>query len=765
MAVSVIGTSIIRTGDRTIEVPIPGTVEPGDMLLVVVATGNGTRNLNQCYQRDSAPLTLFAEHSVRPTPGAYLVRHWVLYAPWDGISDEIIVADDTVSGGWFSVTLVTLRGVTSVISAQHAAAWGVPTINPTSGQALFPGYQVVVANAGVPTGTPPDVMGDWPSLQAIPGTGLFGSEPPALGEVTADWAPLEFIASSIILGGTPADRIRSHLSEDAGSLLQATQAAAVEMGVSEAFHYGENVPAGQLRAFSEALTPETVAQRYYPLPTRNQEMLVTVEGETNLGRLAHTVPGGIMRPATSIPDNADGLVTAQQAIQYIVNQWSAQHPRLVFEPIPDLRYVVPGAVGDPRQYYLDNPSAGILTIAAVTIPQRDQRRSMREVLDEWLEVFTGTTLRQTSRGTIELVPRVGPDAPDGVAATLTWDDMLAMSDGEDDPTGIYNRARTTSQGWVWEDETPLIAPSFLVARGAGGIARSVLEGQNVLPTGSRQERDLQAWVRFLDVLADDSPVTIDLELYAYGSWNASGASNFSLEGQVTRQVTLARGQRQDVSITHTSRAQSVTATFRVEREPTGGPDGITVTAPNGIPTRAQNIFGSTFLAYVIDLDVEGTGWVRTNEAISSDWGQAGDNIPGPGGTNILDESRALHGERLATIQSNVFQLTPEQAMDISRSYVLWNINPRTIRQVQQSEWNKYPVKFDHVGRYVDLPNGERAVVENRDYSDSFQPLAGQMQSSFTASVTEVLIDTETEYLYLDNGDFMQLDNGDLVEVS
>ncbi|MCZ2108861.1 MAG: hypothetical protein LC118_04740, partial [Dehalococcoidia bacterium] len=119
--------------------------------------------------------------------------------------------------------------------------------------------------------------------------------------------------------GWDEPRIRSHVSEDAGSLFQATQAVAVELGISEAFPYGSDVPAGVLRAFREALTPDDVALRYYALPTRNQEMLVTVDGETNLGRMARVYPEALMLPAASIPGESGGVVTAQQAIQHVLN--------------------------------------------------------------------------------------------------------------------------------------------------------------------------------------------------------------------------------------------------------------------------------------------------------------------------------------------------------------------------------------------------------------------------------------------------------------
>lgn len=570
--------------------------------------------------------------------------------------------------------------------------------------------------------------------------------------VVLETEPLEFGA-----------RVRAAVSEDAGSLFQATQAVAVELGLSEAFAYGEDIPAGQLRPFREALTPEEVAVSYYPLPTRNQEMLVTVEGETNLGRMASTYPERIMVPARDLPGQVNDRVTAQQAIQYVVAQWSAQHPWLVFEPIPDFRFVMPGALAAPRQYYVDNPTAGVLTIGAVTIEQDgNSRRTMREILDEWVSVFPGTVLRQTSRGTIELVPRVGPDAPDGVAVTLGWRDLKGISDGTDDPRGVVNLCRVTSQGWEFREGEALASPSFVVFRGEGGLARSVLEAEEVLPIDSRQE--FQPWepLRF-SVLSTPAPITVDVGLTAFGSHHPTVASSFSIEGTRSEQVTISAGQSRLVSITHTSRAQSVTARFRITRSVEG--DSITVTAPNGIPARATNPFGSTYLAYEVTLDVTGTGWARTNEAIESEFGLVSDSLPGAGGGDALAESRAQYGERLATINSSVFQLTPEQARQIAESYVLWNINPRTIRDVQQSEWDPYPVKFDHIGRYVDLPTGERAVVENRAYSDSFSAMHAAMQSAFSATVSEVVIDTTTSWLYLDNGDFFELDDGTPVERS
>lgn len=556
-------------------------------------------------------------------------------------------------------------------------------------------------------------------------------------------------------------RIRSSVSEDAGSLFQATQAVAVELGINEAFEYGANVGTGLL-AFREALTPDEVSLRYRPVPTRNTEMLTTVEGETNLGRMAHTIAPRIFTRGSSIPGNVGGVVTAQQAIQHVVNRWSSEHPWLVFEPIPDLRLLVPEVVSDPRQYYLDNPTAGVLTTSNVVIEQEgNERRTMREVLDEWLQIFPGTIVRQTSRGTIELVPRVGPDAPEGPELELSWRDFARFSDGEDDPRGIYNRARVTSQGWDWSEDTPLLPPSFIFSADGNGLQRSVLESEEVMPS-AREEAWPNSIISFA-VLNDGNPVAVDLLITAFGSWSRTAASSFSVEGSAPHQFTLARGQRRDVSITHWTRAVSVTSRWRFERLAAPGPDVLYVTPLHVVPG-AYNPFGSTYLAYLLEFDVTGMAWTKSNEQVTSEFGQASDHVPAEGGGNALEQSRSLYGERTATINSTVFQLDSTQARQVAESFVLHNINPRTIRDVQQSEWNRYPVKFDHIGRYVELPNGEVAVVENRSYSDSFAPRASAMMSTFTATVSHSVIDTTTEYLFNSDGSYWENDDGTISEV-
>jgi len=190
-----------------------------------------------------------------------------------------------------------------------------------------------------------------------------------------------------------------------------------------------------------------------------------------------------------------------------------------------------------------------------------------------------------------------------------------------------------------------------------------------------------------------------------------------------------------------------------------------------VPAANRYVFGPNpfvgmrYGVYIVEVtSVTGTAWTRSNTTVEAEWGTEEHEIPAVGGGDALAQSRAQYGVRSATIQSNIFQLTPEQAMAVARGYVLHNINPRTIRDVQQSEWNRYPVKFDHIGRYVELPNGEVAVVENRSYSDSFAPRASAMMSTFTATVSHSVIDTTTEYLFNSDGSYWENDDGTISEV-
>lgn len=636
---------------------------------------------------------------------------------------------------------VPVAGTLAII---RTVAEGTPAVNYVTEPGYAVRLSVLSPNAGARLGgATSSYSGPGGSTQAIAGSLVFSG-------------PFVYLDAS-------ASRVRSHVSEDAGSLFQATQAVAVESAVSEVFPWGTQLPPGTPRVFREALTPEDVALRYWPIPTRNAEMLVAVEGETNLGRMARVYPSPVMTRVADIPGHSGDTMTAQEAIAHVFSRWAEEFPWFEFEPVPDLRLLVPEAVGDPRQHYLDNPDAGVVTIEAIAIPQdTENRRTMREIVDEWLSIFPGTIVRQTSGGLIELVPRVGPDAPDAAALQLEWRDVLEMSDGEDDPRGVINRARVESRGYKFADEQAVIAPSFAYFADVLGLSPDVVEGEGDMPE-DRVEVGRGVLMPFVGLVAPDE-VEVDVTITVYGSHSQTSAANYSVEGTTSQTITLAPGQSKTVSITYTSRGVSNTTTYTFTRDARG----VRISNYTGLVGKHYNLFGDTHLGQVVTVDAVGKAWVQSNESVIAEFGSGnGDFLPSVDdpGQNALEVSEALYGEREATIRSDVFQLTPEQAQAVAQGYVLFNINPRTIRDVRQSEWNRYPVKFDHVGRLVDLPNGERAVIENRSYSDSFAPDGGFMQSAFTATVQELVIDTTTEYLFLDNGEFMQLDDGTLVEAS
>src|SRR5690606_13827682 len=353
------------------------------------------------------------------------------------------------------------------------------------------------------------------------------------------------------------------------------------------------------------------------------------------------------------------------------------------------------------------------------------------------------------------------DAP-GEALELAWRDIISMSDGEDDPRGVVNRARVESQGWTFEEDQALTPPLHVLGLRSDGLQESALEE---VVDDLTSERLADGGAREFEMLAEpDKPLTIE---WRFRVFTAGTPTSTSLTTEVDLNGSFQMQQTAELEVSW--------FIFGVDNEKTR----VRFTRQgNGIRARFDQsgrwrfgpnpFMGTRYAAYLLEFSVAGTGWVRANEQIvgefSSSNGDFRRDVADPG-QNALEVSESLFGEREVTIHSSVFHLTPEQAQAVAQGHVLFNINPRTIREVQQSEWNRYPVKFDHIGRLVDLPNGERAVIENRSYSDSFAPDGGFMQSTFTATVQELVIDTTTEYLFLDNGEFMRLDDGTLVEAS
>lgn len=567
----------------------------------------------------------------------------------------------------------------------------------------------------------------------------------------------------------PPARVRSSLSEDAGSIFEATSLVPVESAVSETFFRGEGPGQGELYAFSELLSPDTVALRYYPQPTRNFEHLDTYRGETLLGRMSRSYPKRIMIRAKDIASfgNPD-KITAQQAVDFIFSLWRDEFSWFQFEPVPDLRYPSGSIDG------------GVLSIEAIAIPQGDkQRRSMRQIVDEWLSVFAGTLLRQNSVGKIELVPRIGPDAPQP-DLELTWHDLYTLSDGRPDPRGVVNRCRVESKAYEFREDQSLTEPAFSLAC---FFPRETLERnedenlESVIATeDQRNEVDLSATQGYADgVIVDDTAtVTVVYRAVIYTVRGADGNTKLPSE-DLTEQIVkegeleLSRGVGNDYGFVEVIAGLSVNDSVKhgCKWQFTWVPEqGIRVSLTHDGPHK-RKVGANWWMAYYIEFDLVGTSWVQANESFSGEFGYdlTTDTLPGAGGTNAVETSQQDNGEIEETIQSNVFQLTADQCQKVAQGYVIANLEPRIIYEAEQSTWNKFPVTFDHIGRPLTMPTLELALVEGRDYSDSFEFRGGSIASTFRAVVTESLIDRLSEYLYDDTGDYLRLDSGELIEPS
>lgn len=563
------------------------------------------------------------------------------------------------------------------------------------------------------------------------------------------WTPVNLFAAT-----------QANVSEDAGSIFEAVAAIAIDASISEAYPWGTPIESGDPLLMVEAFTPEQPSFQYYAVRTRNSDLRVTTTGETIMGRLARTIPPRLMDRVADI--TLADTMTAQEAIQYILDQWTAEYDWFAAEPTPDLRLLVDEAIGNERQYYVDNPDAGLITTGAIVIPQetegdRDERRTMREIIDEWLAIFPGTVIRANSEGRVAIVPRVGPDLPETPVRTLTWRDIKAISEGENDPRGITNQARVVNQGWEFRGEQALLAPQFTVVTFPSGLDRGVLESENVLPA----TEELQPYqpVTFTGLTILEDPVEFTVEIRAYGSWNRTTSSQFSLEGQTSDTFTLESGESRLVTLVHSTRGWTVRFQVRLERTVDGAL--LATPGPDDFVGYRESIAGRTYLAYVVDItDATGTAWVKAARSISASFGYKTDDwIPAPDGSNAIQNSIATFGERPATINSTIFQLTPAQAAQVARAYVLTNINPRTIRDVEQSLWDRYPVRFDDVGQRVQLPSGEVGIVEHRDYADASTASSFMVTSRFSAAIIHSVIDTETDWLLSNSGDYLLLDDG------
>lgn len=559
------------------------------------------------------------------------------------------------------------------------------------------------------------------------------------------------------------DRVRSAVSETIGSLMETTRVQQAEVQLDEAFFLDIELDPTVETPFVEALAPDEVIATRYAVPVSSTEHLASYRARTNLGRIADAYPQAVVTRTVDIGLGEDATLT--QLLDYLVELWEGQYPWLRFEAIPDLRFPVPD---DP---YTD-PNTGTLRLPALTIVQEpDRRLSIRQIIDDFLSLIPGA-LRQTSTGSIEIVPFWGPDAPSEPALVLGLEDLASIDNAKPDPTQMFNGASVQARGGAFQQDQQLNEPSFAVQT---YFRRAFLDEQSVIPTDRSEfpEPDSGFFAsgvlgaQTFAVLVGGNEIAVEWAATAYsaisgGSSNPNPNIPHSLitEGSSSGTINLTRGGP-PVSVVVSGTVYGFqpiryTWTFQWVAE------GLQV----NVQANAQGAYNhflneARLFASIVEFDVVGEAFVPSSVSVTGRFSLSnGDSLPGPGGTNALATSEAMYGPRELQVSTDIFPLTLVQAQQIAQALVVEHINPKTIRRFEQSWWNGYRVKPDHIGRLIELPTGEVGRVQDRAGRDDWGTSVPQLESGVAVVLTTPALDTSDSLLY-DGGGFVQFDDGEL----
>lgn len=586
-------------------------------------------------------------------------------------------------------------------------------------------------------------------------------------------------------------RVRSNVSVDAGSILKATRLLAVEADVTEDFLQATTLDQTQLKAFREAMSPGDIALVYYPTGVQNQERLSAYAGETILGRMALTYPERIMGLVTDLSNSAATSWTLTEALTYVFGRWAADHAWFRYETVPDLRMARPD--GD----YSDG--AGRPSTSVIGIPQSTtNRKSMREIVDEFLSAVPGTVLTTSATGELRIVPRDGPDADATAFKTLDGDDAYQVSTGFPDSRASVNGAIVTNRGWTLEESVSVMQPAWFMTRQAGTPAdRYLTPPSNVLDLTTSTLLGATAAPGVWPLALEDTVLDTDAVL----TWTDPDTSNLLLTGHIryylypsgavdntddttseaefdfedvtdltldgawhevfTLRRTFASGANPGFHVTYEARfnEEQGGVEFRVADAKLSGGfwDGATYWASG------QAVFGVT-------LDALGNRWGNSVTRTASFTQADGATLVGDDGGNAIADSVAAYGERVDSIHISVFDIPTDTLQLIAQAHVLRNINPTTIRSVEQSAWRAFPIKFEDVGRLIELPSGETGYVLNRRYSDDFGIDYSDGSLSCTVDVEVVtasddLLGDTSGFLFADDGGLFVMDDGNPSEVN
>lgn len=600
-------------------------------------------------------------------------------------------------------------------------------------------------------------------------------------------------------------RVRSNVQEDAGSILDSVDLNAVDGSYSEAFLLDTDLATGTIHAFAEALTPNDITALFYPLPRQTTEYLNDYAGETILSRMARTYPPSVFGGAaevfggtldTYVPTDGEGNAleahaTAQEIITGMFVYWAELYDWFTVGTIPDLRLLVPSpdnpGNATPSEYSTE-PELGRVGSPVISFAQDDDnRRTMRDILDNLLSPFPGTVVRVSELNDLVIVPAYGPDADASPVRTLTEKDAYSITTGQPNPKGIINRVTVRSTPWTVAEDAGALEQSWaqfaaygvpdtgLYTTGTGDD----ISAPDPYPSGWN---GTALWRPQTDVYPDQSglikltdsggtkQVTVDYKWFTNGSLASSGTV---ADSGVALTDIPTDGDWVDDAIVVTLFIGLETARLNLDARYVASVNGVELRVGDAYMTTNCFTLPCTDFLFRVNLLDATDAWTRGSKVITGTYGyNSEDRIAGVGGVNVLETSAATYGERERVVELRGYAITDgELLQDVAQAYVRQQISPTVIRQVDQSAWRAFPIRPDDLGRLVALPGGEEGKVISRQYTDDFGSAYGDgniaciAQVELIDSTADGAVDLTSDYLLFDNYDYFVLDDGSFAEGS
>lgn len=573
------------------------------------------------------------------------------------------------------------------------------------------------------------------------GVTYVGDAPPPFGGINYLFFVFEFPAEAPTTpAGDPRDRLRSTVSEDLGSLLDAVEAIPVDLGFDIAYTnavHQEPAVRTRYRELTRATDSPSVDVMVYPRPRQNTMMEEQFDGVTLLSRLAAWYPPKSYGTVTELGiPNDGGTSTTQQVITGLLTQWAALQPWITFKPVPDLRLPTGGTY--------DTPGEGRVTTDTVTLAQEvDDRSTALDILHDLLSPFPGTVVRQDSEGDLVIVPVYGPDADTVPAVTIRPFDAYSVSTGKPDPFTTINRATFTAVGGrTRSDDVEVMQPAWFqvgsnyrLGNSAGWFTppndcinlQPPRQGDDVLQeslvSGQFGLQKPDIWPVSADAIPAGTGIglrnsvpepTISTMWRVFGP---GGGFAFDGPGTITQVQSIVPfdGTWGDL---FRLRFDMYHLYLRGRWNANAG--GIELSF--GSATFEANCWAGCWTAIVeITLNDSSTAYAEAGQtSITFGLVENGDSLPSEtgGNANAIRESQDAFGVRERTITVRGYALDAATLTAAARGYVLHNITPRVTREAELS-LGAQGVVFDTIGRLVELPSGERGILSGLTYSDEF----------------------------------------------